>query len=219
MQRSLERRLAVSRSRNRRRAAIIAFAICLLSLAVGLPRALQPVINAASADQGVKTYLRSAFPKQTKGQMRLSDAGVKFIASFEGFFPELYNDPAGHCTIGYGTLIHLGSCTRDDERRWGRLSRPQALALLRRETAGIDRSLRRLVRVPLNQRQHDMLVSFAYNCGVEALSGSTLLRKLNQGRLSSAADELLRWNRAGGQELPGLTRRRAAERTIFLQRK
>ncbi|EAS3672836.1 lysozyme, partial [Salmonella enterica subsp. enterica serovar Weltevreden] len=60
------------------------------------------------------------------------------------------------------------------------------------------------------------LVSFAYNLGARTLSTSTLLRKLNAGDYAGAADEFLRWNKAGSKVLNGLTRRREAERALFL---
>ncbi|MEG5623927.1 lysozyme, partial [Enterobacter hormaechei] len=74
----------------------------------------------------------------------------------------------------------------------------------------------RLVKVGLTQGQFDALVSFTYNLGARSLSTSTLLRKLNAGDYAGAADEFLRWNKAGGKVLNGLTRRREAERALFL---
>lgn len=215
MQRSLERRLSDRRKRRQRRNLFIGGLLAVALMAVGIPKALQPVLFSASASP-VHQYRAAHNASAKTGDLRLSEEGARFIASFEGFFPELYNDPVGHCTIGYGTLIHLGPCTQSDRDRWGTLTRSEALALLRRETDRIDASVHRLVRVKLNQAQHDMLVSFAYNCGLEAFKGSTLLRLLNSGMKRSAANQLLRWNRAGGQELAGLTRRRVAERQLFL---
>ena len=68
----------------------------------------------------------------------------------------------------------------------------------------------------LTQGQFDALVSFTYNLGARSLSTSTLLKKLNAGDYRGAADEFPRWNKAGGQVLAGLTRRREAERSLFL---
>ena len=73
-----------------------------------------------------------------------------------------------------------------------------------------------LVKVAVNQNQFDALVDFAYNLGVNALAGSTLLKKLNAGDFAGAADEFPKWNKAGGKVLKGLVRRRAAERSLFL---
>lgn len=71
--------------------------------------------------------------------------------------------------------------------------------------------------VPVTQRQHDMLVDFAWNVGTPALCKSTLMRKLNSGSCFSAAEEFLRWDKAGGRVYAGLGNRRAWERSVFLQ--
>lgn len=72
------------------------------------------------------------------------------------------------------------------------------------------------VRVPLTQGQLDALVSLCYNIGVGAIAKSTLVRKLNAGDINGASYEFLKWTRAGGRTLPGLTRRRVAERQLFI---
>ncbi|MCY1305462.1 Lysozyme RrrD [compost metagenome] len=72
------------------------------------------------------------------------------------------------------------------------------------------------MRVPLSQGQFDALASFVFNLGSGNLQCSTLLRKLNAKDYAGAADEFPRWNKAGGKVLAGLTRRRAAERALFL---
>ena len=79
------------------------------------------------------------------------------------------------------------------------------------DMAFFEEQVTSLVKVPLKQHQFDALVSFAYNCGVGNLRGSTLRRKLNDGDYESAALEFHRWNRSKGKVLPGLVRRRAAE--------
>jgi len=70
--------------------------------------------------------------------------------------------------------------------------------------------------VPLSQLQFDALVSLAYNIGTQAFRESTLLKRLNTHDYAGAANEFLRWNKAGGQVLEGLRRRREAERAMFL---
>jgi lysozyme len=65
-------------------------------------------------------------------------------------------------------------------------------------------------------RQLDALVSFSYNCGLGSLQSSTLRMKYNRGDYDGAADEFLKWNKAGGKVLRGLERRREAERALFL---
>ena len=70
--------------------------------------------------------------------------------------------------------------------------------------------------VAVNQCQFDALVCFAFNVGSKNLDTSTLLKKLTIGDIEGAGDEFLRWNKAGGKVLEGLTRRRQAERRLFL---
>ena len=77
--------------------------------------------------------------------------------------------------------------------------------------------MQRLVTAPLNQNQWDALMSFTYNLGAANLESSTLRRLLNAGNYSAAAEQFPRWNKAGGQVLAGLVRRRAAERDLFLE--
>jgi lysozyme len=81
--------------------------------------------------------------------------------------------------------------------------------------AKFEAAVRSHVKVDLAQWQFDALVSFAYNCGIGNLKSSTLLRKVNKGDFAGAAREFGKWNKAGGRVLTGLTRRRAAEATLF----
>jgi lysozyme len=93
----------------------------------------------------------------------------------------------------------------------------QALELLRADAATAVTAVNRLVTVPLNQTQFDALVSFVFNLGEGSFSRSTLLTRINEGADSEQIRaEFLRWNRAGGRELRGLTRRRAAEADLFI---
>ena len=148
--------------------------------------------------------------------MRLSRKGAELIAGFEGFVPRPYNDAAGHATIGFGHLLHRGPVTATDKARWGTISRDRGIALLLQDAREAERAVAEAVRVTLTQEQFDALVSFVFNVGAGAFRSSTLLKKLNRGDEREAADELLRWTRAGGRVLEGLLRRRRAERALFL---
>jgi GH24 family phage-related lysozyme (muramidase) len=148
--------------------------------------------------------------------MRLSGAGAELIARFEGFVAHPYDDAAGHATIGFGHLLHHGPVTASDRARWGTISRERGLELLVEDAGSAARAVQDAVHVELSQRQFDALVSFVFNVGEGAFRSSTLLRRLNAGDRRGAADELLRWSRAGGRVLPGLERRRRAERALFL---
>lgn len=148
---------------------------------------------------------------------RLSRKGAEFIARFEGFVPTPYNDAAGHATIGYGHLIHLGPVTDADRRKWGRLTRAAGLALLRKDAQTAANSVARVRPRIMSQARFDALVSFVFNVGAGAFEQSTLHKRLSRAGREGAADELLKWDQAGGRRLAGLDVRRRAERELFLR--
>ncbi len=152
---------------------------------------------------------------------QLSPQGVEFIKRLEGFMPRLYNDPLGHCTIGYGTKLHEGPCDgRSAELPYASgIDESQAASLLLQRAAEFQKAVNSLVTVPLNQNQFDSLVSFVYNIGAARFARSTLLRLLNQGDYASVPGEMKRWTKAHQNgavvDLPGLVRRRQAEADLF----
>ena len=149
--------------------------------------------------------------------MKVSADGIDLITAFEGCRLTAYRCAAGKLTIGYG---HTGPDVKADMV----ITQDQAIELLNRDLERFENDVMDLVAVPINQGQFDALVSFAFNAGsdidldkiAEGLGDSTLLRLLNAGDYSGAADQFLRWNKAGGRILQGLVRRRAAERLLFL---
>lgn len=146
----------------------------------------------------------------------LSAAGARLIAEFEGFSPRLYDDPAGHCTIGYGHLVHKGACDGSEPPRFKQgLSRSEARQLLREDARPAGNTVNSLVKVPLTQPQFDALTSFVYNLGAGALAESQLLKRLNNGEYDAVPEEMAKWVHAGGQKLEGLVRRRSAEGQLF----
>jgi len=151
--------------------------------------------------------------------MKTSDAGLKLIAEFEGFGAKLYNDPAGHCTIGYGHLLHLGACDgRSEEVPYkGSITIAQAQALLGEDVVRYEAYVKQYVRVPLNQSQFDALVSFCYNVGGGGLKNSSVVTVINQGRYDAVCAELRQYVHGVGMDvpLPGLVRRREAECKLF----
>ena len=159
----------------------------------------------------------TAFAAVTAEQT-LSEAGVRFIAGFEGFSSRLYNDPGGHCTIGYGHLVHHGRCDGNEPEDFKQgISQERGLELLGQDADVAERAINQKVQVPLTQYQFDALVSFVFNVGAGAFGGSTLLRRLNQGEYKAVPAELMRWVNSGGRPLPGLVRRRKAEGVLFSQ--
>ncbi|MGB2695190.1 MAG: lysozyme [Dehalococcoidia bacterium] len=149
---------------------------------------------------------------------RISDSGLQLIAGFEGLSLLLYNDPVGHCTIGYGHLVHRGPINGSEPAEFRRgITEARALELLRADAASAESAVNGAVQVPLNQHQFDALVSFVYNVGAGALQTSTLLRLLNSGDYDAVPAQLARWTKASGVELPGLVRRRQAEGQLWSQ--
>lgn len=145
--------------------------------------------------------------------MQTSDKGIALIKQFEGCKLTAYQDSVGVWTIGYGWTQPVdGKPIRDGMT----IKQETAERLLKTGLVSYESDVSRLVKVGLTQGQFDALVSFTYNLGARSLSTSTLLRKLNAGDYAGAADEFLRWNKAGGKVLNGLTRRREAERALFL---
>ncbi|HCD8148782.1 TPA: lysozyme, partial [Enterobacter hormaechei] len=132
---------------------------------------------------------------------------------FEGCKLTAYQDSVGVWTIGYGWTQPVDG---KPIRAGMTIKQETAERLLKTGLVRYESDVSRLVKVGMTQGQFDALVSFTYNLGARSLSTSTLLRKLNTGDYAGAADEFLRWNKAGGKVLNGLTRRREAERALFL---
>ena len=142
--------------------------------------------------------------------MKFNDAGLQIIKTFEGCRLQAYQDIRGIWTIGFGCVdpsIYPGLV----------ISQAQADEMLmeRLEDEFIP-GVTGLVKVSLNDNQFSALVSLAYNIGLANLKSSGLLKLVNLGDFKDAADRFLSWDKAGGQQIDGLLRRREAERTLFL---
>lgn len=141
--------------------------------------------------------------------MKLDNRGINLIKSFEGCKLEAYKCSANVWTIGYGHTgvgVYKGS----------KITQAQADEYFIKDISKFEQGVEKLVKVPLTQGEFNALVSFAYNCGLGALQSSTLLRLLNQKKYSLAAEQFLRWNKVNGKEVAGLTRRRNAEKAMFI---
>lgn len=143
--------------------------------------------------------------------MHVSDAGLKLIKQSEGFRANTYLDATGLPTIGYGHKLLPGESYPDG------ISESEAEELLSADVGATCLAVQRLVQVPLSQGQFDALVDFCYNLGEGRLAASTLLRELNAGMYEDARQQLLLWDHAGGQVLPGLQMRRQAEFDLWGQ--
>ncbi|HEY9887373.1 MAG TPA: lysozyme [Candidatus Obscuribacterales bacterium] len=152
-------------------------------------------------------------PPPDAGGDRINQDGLTIVKHFEGRELRAYQDSVGVWTIGYGHTAAAGPPTVVAGQT---ITEAEAEAILKRDLGLFENGVRSVVAVPLNSNQFSALVSFSFNVGVGALRDSTLLRKLNAGDYQGAADEFPRWVKAGGQTLPGLVRRRDAERALFL---
>src|SRR5262249_7856512 len=135
----------------------------------------------------------------------------------------LYNDPAGHCTIGYGHLVHHGACNGSESSEFqAGITQARAEELLRSDAQVAVNAVNTRVTVdpPLTQQEFDALVDFAFNIGVPAFTTSTLLTELNGGGANpgrgDVCTQLRRWvHGSGGVVLPGLVQRREDECNLF----
>lgn len=172
--------------------------------------------------------------------MKTSQHGIELIKAFEGIRDgdpntvnlDPYLCPAGVATIGWGHAITehgrllrgRPGLMRAREMYPNGIDIGMAEMLLRGDLADREPQVESLLKVPVTQEQFDALMSFAFNVGTdidddaiaEGLGDSTLLKKLNAGDVAGAAEEFLKWNKSAGKVLTGLTRRRQAERELFL---
>lgn len=140
--------------------------------------------------------------------MKTSQKGIDLIKQFEGCRLSAYKCPANVWTIGYGHTYGV--------KEGQTISQKQADKFLKDDLKSFEAAVTNYVKVPLSQNQFDALVSFSFNVGSEALRTSTLLKLLNQGKYSEAAEQFDRWVYASGKKLAGLVRRRKAEKELFL---
>lgn len=142
--------------------------------------------------------------------MNLSDNGARLIEEFEGFRSKPYRDAVGVWTIGYGSTRGVGPSSPV-------VTKQQAHDRLKREVTETYGASVNGLGLALNQNQFDALCSFTYNCGPGAIGPKTTVgRNLRARNWTGAAGGLLAWNKGGGRVLAGLTRRREAERKLFL---
>tara|TARA_R100000988_G_scaffold48262_1_gene23619 strand:- start:1087 stop:1563 length:477 start_codon:yes stop_codon:yes gene_type:complete len=140
-------------------------------------------------------------------EMKISQEGIKLIKNFEGCGLEAYQDSVGVWTIGYGTIKGV--------KEGDQINQDEAEHLLQEEMPEYEGYINKMINVPLNQNQFDALCSWVFNLGPTNLQSSTLLKFLNEGKYDEVPDQIVRWNKAGGQVLKGLVKRRQAEADMF----
>tara|TARA_R100001594_G_scaffold107562_1_gene142188 strand:- start:196 stop:642 length:447 start_codon:yes stop_codon:yes gene_type:complete len=140
--------------------------------------------------------------------------GLAIIKKWEGWRESPYLCSASRWTIGWGSTWDInGAPIRPDH---GNITRKEGEALLRREMRHVETAIDRLIPSEMTDNMHGAVCSFAYNLGTGALQRSTLRSMILRGAYEDAADQFLRWVRAGGRILRGLQLRRAEERELFL---
>lgn len=143
--------------------------------------------------------------------MKLNQAGIDLIKSFESLRLEAYPDPGtggDPWTIGYGHTEGVSqgdTCTEDEANEF-----------LQNDLSKFIQGVTDLLTVELNDNQFSSLISFAFNCGLHNLSGSTLLREINDSNFNHIEKNFEMWDRAAGKVMTGLFRRRKAEADLFM---
>ena len=171
--------------------------------------------------------------------MKLSETGANLMHQYEGYRNKPYLCPAHIWTIGYGHVLYQNqirlpvvytaeqqampskpllrknySLKPEDSRVW---SKEEIVALFESDVASFERGVLRLAPALLNrQGAFDACVSFAFNAGLGNFQRSTIRMKINRGEWESAAEAFMMWTKGGGKELPGLVKRRKAEKALFL---
>lgn len=139
--------------------------------------------------------------------MEISQEGLSLIKKFEGCKLKSYQCAAGVWTIGYGSTSGISEGME--------ISQQRAEALLLEDVAVFEEAVNKAVKVPLEQYEFDALVSWTFNLGPSNLNSSTMLKVLNENKKNEVPAQMRRWNKANGETLQGLIRRREAESLLF----
>lgn len=166
--------------------------------------------------------------------MKLSEAGANLMHQYEGYRTKPYLCPAHIWTIGYGHVLYQDQIKlpvvrkegytglirkeyplrQEDSRVW---TKEEIEKLFADDVASFERGVLRLAPAVLGrQGAFDACVSFSFNAGLGNFQRSTIRMKANRGEWEAAAEAFMQWTKGGGKELPGLVKRRKAEKALFL---
>jgi lysozyme len=156
----------------------------------------------------------------------ISEKALKMISHHEGVRLKPYRCPARLWTVGVGHVIDPNHARVPFEERnlleipdgWNRkLTMEEVDAILAQDLKRFERGvLRYCPSAGFRQSWMDALVSFSFNLGLGTLQRSTLRQKHNRGDYDGAAEEFLKYTKAGGKVLKGLVNRRNDERSMYL---
>ena len=145
--------------------------------------------------------------------MELSQKGKDLIMKFEGLKLTAYQDSVGIWTIGYGNTYYENNVA---VKKGDVITHNRAIELFNLIVKKFEVGVDELVASNVNQNQFDAMVSLAYNIGINNFKNSSLLKMVNNGPSNSSIYlQFLRWNKAKGKVIEGLTRRRIAESNLY----
>jgi lysozyme len=148
--------------------------------------------------------------------MKLNNAGYLLICKFEGLSLIPYLCSAKVPTIAYGNCYYPNGkkVTMQDKA----ITKPEAFEMFKFIADKFALKVNELIKSNVNQNQFNACVSLSYNIGLNAFSKSTLLKKVNFNPDDlTIKNEFLKWNKAGGKEIKGLTNRREQESQIYYE--
>lgn len=167
--------------------------------------------------------------------MKISQAGIDLMHRFEGCRNKPYLCPAHIWTIGYGHVLYQDQIRLPVARVEGKntpmirkemllkpehnrvWSKEEINDLFKKDVAHFERGVLRLApSLAGNQGAFDACVSFAYNAGLGNFQRSQIRMRINRGDMEGAAEQFMSWVKGGGRVLPGLVKRRIAEKNLFL---
>jgi lysozyme len=149
--------------------------------------------------------------------MRLNSNGIALMHEYEGLKLQAYLCPANVPTIGYGnTFYEDGSKVKMGDKISKQRAEELFINIANRSFAEPIRKM--FPKSNLTENQFSALVCFAYNVGIGNLQKSTLLKKVLANKNDTSIRlEFMKWNKAGGKELAGLTRRRNSEANLYFK--
>ena len=155
----------------------------------------------------LSSIIEKLLQQKRNSSMNISQEGLSLIKKFEGCELEAYKCAAGVLTIGYGSTKGV--------KEGDTITQEEADNLLLHEMNEYEGYINNAVTVDLEQNQFDALVSWVFNLGPANLKASTMLKVINDNKLTEVPAQIKRWNKAGGEVLQGLIRRREAEALLF----
>lgn len=142
--------------------------------------------------------------------MKINAEGLALLKDFESCRLKAYRDIVGILTIGWG---HTGPEVSED-LEWTQAQCDEQLA---KDLTNYESAVEKSLKVQCTTNEFSALVCFCYNVGIHSFKSSTLLNCINKHNKIQAAGEFIRWNKAKGIIVPGLTRRREAEKALFVK--